>query len=110
MIFTISLGNSRKQLQVKAYGVSIDDISLMVAQYYGDEWYGSNISDEDGNFICHAVREYYNDIDPTKSVYEWAISSHISSIRRVCGLCEVGEDYEGTDYKTNYNPFVEIGK
>lgn len=110
MIFTISLGSSRKQLQVKANGVSIDDISLMVAQYYGDEWYGSSVCDEDSNFVCHAVKEYYNSIDPTKSVYEWAIESHNTSIRRVCGLCKVGEDYEGTYYETNYNPFVEIGK
>lgn len=110
MTFTIVLGLSRKHLQVKAYGISIDDISLMVAQYYGDEWYGCCVSDEDGNFMCHAVKEYYNDIDPTKSVYEWAISSHNSSTRCVCGLCEVSEDYEGTHYETNYNPFVEIEK
>lgn len=107
MTYTIVLGLSRKRLQVKADSVSLNDIFLLVAQYYGDEWYGCSVSDENGNFFCNAVKDYYTDGDPNKSVYEWAIQQYNCSMRCRAGLCHEYETYDGTAYNSNYNPFVE---
>lgn len=110
MKYTITLGTSETKLQVESDNLSLSDISLMVAHYYGEEWYGCSIVDECGNFICYAVKSYYTECDPNKTVYQWALDDYITSMRCHAGLVNVYEDDGGTTYSTNYNPFTEISK
>ena len=100
---------SGKELVINAESTYPVEVSLLVAQYYGNEWYGCSIRDENGNIYCNAVREYYEQKDPNKSVYQWALEAFTTSLRIRAGLCKKYEDYDGDIVcNTDYNPFVEI--
>ena len=101
--FEITLGLSRKSLVLESAddNMTIDEVMLMVAQQYGEEWYGCRVSCKD-SFICNAVRSYYTGInddgtpdeyyggteeDKAKSVYQHAMDNYVVSIKIAHGLC-----------------------
>lgn len=108
MTYKVTLGLSNKKIMVEAKSVSLHEVMLMVAQYYGEEWYGCSVADENGNFFCNAVKDYYAEGDPNKTVYQWALEDYVTSMRCRAGLAKIYETYDGTTYSTGYNPFVAL--
>lgn len=96
-----------EEVQLTANDTYISEVFLLVAQYYGEKWYGCSVRDENGNIYCNAVKECYTEEDPSKTVYQWALEKYNISMRIRNGLCSIYEDDEGTEYRTNYNPFVQ---
>lgn len=82
--FIVQLGKSNKRFKLNAN--SCDEISLLIAEEFPEEWYGMSIqketlSDEPPTFMCNAVKEYYDEISPNMSPLEIATQHMLSHIR-----------------------------
>ncbi len=112
MKFEICLGQSRKALILEdpSGKLTCEDVLLMVAKEYGEEWYGCcvNCKEKDA-WICNAVKEYWTEEDPSISVYQHAINNYMGHIRIPAGLFEKHYDWrdESEVYSYGYNPFEE---
>lgn len=110
MKYNIKTKNRMMTLQANSF--SLNDVLLLVAEYYGEEWYGCTVQDENGNFICIPVKEYFTEGDPNKSVYQWAIEYMNGANRMRGGLVhkyhDSKEDEEVCNY--GYNPFVTVSE
>ena len=115
MKYNITLGQSHKELTLEGDSMSLSDVMLLVANQYGEEWYGCCVRDENKNFFCNAVKDYYTDKyspHPDWSVYQWAVSIYCDSMRCRAGLVHKFYDYRKDEeiYNTNYNPFEEVSE
>ena len=113
MKFEITLGKSDRHLTFNdpTNTLTIDDLLLMIAKEYGNEWYGACVScPEKNSFICNAVEEYFTELDPSKTVYEHAINTYVMHIRDKAGLYHTSYDWreDCETHQFNYNPFEEV--
>ena len=94
MKFTVVLGFSRLKLTVESDTLTLDDVLLLVADAYGEEYFGCTVSAENGDFICNAVKEYFEETDAYKgmSVYEIALHNYASRLKIKAGLYDMYYD------------------
>jgi len=72
---------------------SLNEAGIFLATNFPDEYFGANITCENGDFSAIAVREYYGGNVPTP--IEAALSSMITNIKINSALCDEKEDRKG---------------
>lgn len=90
--FVVTLGNSGEKFVVESDSLTMDDVLLMVAEKFGEEWYGCSVSCGK-DFICNAVKDYYSYRDSDKTVYEWALISYVNKIKIANGMYTTKYDW-----------------
>lgn len=121
MRFEVTLGKSRKNLSViLPEGFTCSDVLFMIAEKYGDEWYGAGVSCKETNsFHINAVESYYTGIEKDgsinkyydfpeeykkRTVYEWAIHEYVRDMKINRGVCKIGHCWDDGDECTTYTP------
>lgn len=121
MKYKVVLGQSHKKLEVES-SMSLDEVLLMVANEYGDEWYGCAVScPETKSFILIPCKSYYTGIEddgtPNKyydfpeerkswTVYQWAIKMFSTNLYIDHNHCLHHYSYDEESF-TPQSPFKE---
>ena len=125
MKYNVTLGKSKRTFEIDT-PIDLDGVVLMVADSYGDEWYGCCVSCPSRNsFYVNAVESYYTgknedgSDDPyysfpeeckNRTVHEWAILRYCDHLKYANGHFDSWEDYNGdTTYKIKENIFEGNG-
>ena len=95
--------NGRKEEFEIETELTMRDVSLLVVEHFGDEWWGCRIMDVGGKYMQIADKEMYSISYPNKNVYECAVSSHNLSAR-ICQPCNNEDD---KSIIMNTNPFIK---
>ena len=102
MKYIVKLGISQKEYAVDTE-MPTRDVLLLIAEHFGEEWYGCKVTDEKGTVTQILDKSMYQVAYPNKNVYENAISQHNLSAR-ICTPCNKEPHYDAVK---NTNPFIE---
>ena len=124
MKYNVMLGKSKKEFVINT-PIDIDGVLLMIADNYGDEWYGCCVSCKETNsFICNAVESYYTGVNEDgsinkyydfpneyrdRTVKDWAIERYCDSLKYKNGHYTSSYDYreDSEVYHITKNIFTE---
>jgi len=105
MKYTVALKRPKEEFEIVT-DLPVRDVLLLVAEHFGDGWYGCKVTDANGRYTEILDKELYNISHPNQSVYECALSMHNLSAR-ICNPCN---DEDTQSAVENKNPFIKRGK